>query len=335
MHSRKLTLFVLISWLTIIFLAVTPLVTDADSQASELKPLVLNKPILPGRVAIIDLCPHFTTSIRVPAVIRSIVVGDPMLFKIEHSEREPEMVFIKPITVQPAESNLLITTTNGQTIGLLLRSRGEKHGTDSGLDAELAQGVHFLLNYRRDNSFLIGEDSAPSELIPQTLSLGSNPETPKETADINSIGQSASLIETLLGQQRHSGLPVLKGVTFSGGIGPIYEKERQIYVLFTVVNRSNEVMELLSPQVQLAGNSRRTGFSVRSEQLPVEDYRLSRRRLGPDERADGVVMFQKPAFKQSHETYLLQIAEAGAVDCPVLIPIPLGKRVSLDGGQTQ
>jgi len=55
-----------------------------------------------------------------------------------------------------------------------------------------------------------------------------------------------------------------------------------------------------------------------SEQLPVEDFRMSRRRIGPGERADGVLIFQPTSFKQSNETLLLQVAHSGAVDRPAL-----------------
>ena len=59
-------------------------------------------------------------------------------------------------------------------------------------------------------------------------------------------------------------------------------------------------------------------------QLPVEDFRLSKRRLAPGERADGVVMFERPPYKQSTETLFLQVADAGAVDKPALAPIGFG-----------
>jgi hypothetical protein len=54
------------------------------------------------------------------------------------------------------------------------------------------------------------------------------------------------------------------------------------------------------------------------------DYRLSKRRLAPGERADGVVLFERPPYKQSSETLFLQMAEAGAVDHPALAPIGFG-----------
>ena len=85
----------------------------------------------------------------------------------------------------------------------------------------------------------------------------------------------------------------------------------------------------MPPQVQLGGKSR-TGKLVKhdrwstAEQLPVGDFRLSRRRVGTGDRADGVVVFQRPPYKQSTEQLFLQMAESGAVDRPALAPIGFG-----------
>ena len=46
------------------------------------------------------------------------------------------------------------------------------------------------------------------------------------------------------------------------------------------------------------------------------------RRLAPGERADGVVVFERPAFKESSEKLQLQIAQAEQVDHPILLPVP-------------
>jgi len=95
------------------------------------------------------------------------------------------------------------------------------------------------------------------------------------------------------------------------------------------VNPQDRAIEILPPQIQLAGKVR-AGFIIRrsrwgsSEQLPVQDFRLSRRRLGAGERADGVVVFARPSFKQSNESIFLQVAESGAVDKPALAPIGFG-----------
>src|SRR6267378_900527 len=68
---------------------------------------------------------------------------------------------------------------------------------------------------------------------------------------------------------------------------------------------------------------RHTKWST-ADQLPVADFRLNKRRLGPGDRADGVVLFDRPPYKQSNETLLLQVAESGAVDRPALAPIGFG-----------
>jgi hypothetical protein len=95
------------------------------------------------------------------------------------------------------------------------------------------------------------------------------------------------------------------------------------------VDPMNHAILLVPPQVELGGKVRRGKIFrhsewTASEELTVEDYRLSRRRLGPGGRADGVVMFERPPYKQSNETLFLQVAEAGAIDKPALVPIGFG-----------
>ena len=48
---------------------------------------------------------------------------------------------------------------------------------------------------------------------------------------------------------------------------------------------------------------------------------MTTQRLGPGERADGVLLFERPSFKESNEQLLLQVAQAEQVDRPVLVPI--------------
>ena len=104
---------------------------------------------------------------------------------------------------------------------------------------------------------------------------------------------------------------------------------QQVIVLFSAVNPTNHNILLMPPQVQLGGKTK-SGKIIKharwstAEQLPVLDYRLSKRRLGPGERSDGVVVFERPPYKQSNETLLLQMADAGAVDRPALAPIGFG-----------
>src|SRR5438093_4589572 len=79
-----------------------------------------------GVVTVLHLSPGFTTSLRLPEEVSSIVIGNPAMFKSEHSESESRLVFFKPITAQPAESNALITTKTGQEINLHLVSGGKE-----------------------------------------------------------------------------------------------------------------------------------------------------------------------------------------------------------------
>ncbi|MCP5113555.1 MAG: hypothetical protein GY953_22200 [bacterium] len=141
-----------------------------------------------------------------------------------------------------------------------------------------------------------------------------------------------STLDALLARQRKAPLPVLHGekpgVSKAGkelvkaGVSEVVDQGSEVVVVFSVVNRQGHAVELMPPQVQLAG--KRKGRWATSEQLPVLDFRLSIRRIGPGERADGVVVFTRPAFKQSNETLLLQVAESGAVDRPALAPIGFG-----------
>src|SRR5438552_13146073 len=99
--------------------------------------------------------------------------------------------------------------------------------------------------------------------------------------------------------------------------------------MFSVVNTSKHPILLMPHQIQLGGKSRigklfkHDRWST-AEQLPVADFRIRRRRVGLGERADGVVLFERPPFKQSSEQLFLQMAESGAVDRPALAPIGFG-----------
>ena len=53
-----------------------------------------------GAVTVLHLAPGYTTSVRLPEEISSVVIGNPASFKAEHSEAEPRLVFFKPTTSQ-------------------------------------------------------------------------------------------------------------------------------------------------------------------------------------------------------------------------------------------
>jgi hypothetical protein len=308
-----------------------------------------------------------------PDAVNSVVLGDPDSFTAEHSEREPQIVFVKPITAKASQTNLLISTAHGYQANLLLISRGEAAGTQPDVD--------FMMRYRPAGKFVI-EPSAPSVSVAQTVALPTSdriaeppgilspttqpktrtpPETNRATVepasfDAGRIDAAADTggpvgirpttrnddgglgLDALLERQRQAPLPDLYGEKpgtappgkqmLKAGVSEVIDQGKEVVVLFSVVNVQNHAVELMPPQVQLGGKVKKgtIGHYVwsNSEQLPVEDFRMSQRRIGPGERADGVLIFQRPSFKQSNETLLLQMADSGAVDRPALAPIGFG-----------
>ncbi len=276
------------------------------------------------KITSVELTAHFVTAIRVPEPVNSVVVGDPTLFQVEYSEHEPVMVFVKALTTEPSESNLLISTIKGRQISILLVNHG--HGSNP-------SKVDFLLRYQNAGGFLIEPDPAPFALVAQTTSLQS-PATSEATSD-----SKADFLDSLLERQKLAPLPVLysermesdevKGARLRAGISEVIDGGQQVIVLFSVVNTSKHPILLMPPQIQLGGRGRSGKLIKRerwstAEQLPVMDSRLSKRRIAPGERADGVVLFERPSYKRSSETLFLQMAESGAVDKPALAPIGFG-----------
>jgi len=162
------------------------------------------------------------------------------------------------------------------------------------------------------------------------------------TPEVRSAAQNpdAALgLDALLERQRLAPLPALYGEKpgttppgkqiLEAGVSEVIDQGKEVVVLFSVVNRQTHAVELMPPQVQLGGKVKKGAIVhhivwSNSEQLPVEDFRMSQRRIGAGERADGVLIFERPSFKQSNETLLLQMAESGAVDRPALAPIGFG-----------
>ena len=83
----------------VVFLAGTALVF----AQTQIKPVVSQRTVN-EQVNVVRLAPRYAT-------IAPVVVGDPVTLA-EHSDEEPTLVLIKPVSDR-AESNLLITTVNG------------------------------------------------------------------------------------------------------------------------------------------------------------------------------------------------------------------------------
>lgn len=326
---------------------------DSQPTRIQVQPQVVGRPIRDGQVTTVYLAPRYVTAIRMPEPINSVVIGDPSSFSAEHSDKEPNLVFVKPITQKPVQTNLLISSARGLQASLLLISAGEPKDTSQ-------QSIDFLMRYRPAGQFIVQPSQAPSAVVPQTLDVaGSAParavaaaemrgaqsfltpvrSTSERRLQARSAASEESVLDDLLDRQRRSPLPTLYGQRpgvpnpakelVKAGISEVIDQGSEVVALFSVVNVQDHAVELMPPQIQLGGK-KKTGKIIRrsrwvtSEQLPVADFRLSRRRIGPGERADGVVVFKRPSFKQSNETVFLQMAESGAVDRPALAPIGFG-----------
>jgi hypothetical protein len=80
---------------------------------------------------------------------------------------------------------------------------------------------------------------------------------------------------------------------------------------------------------------KKEGKSLTADQLLIREYRLSTTRIEAGARADGVVVFDRPNFKQSTEKLFLQIAQADQVDRPILIRLPLRRLSPPEHGRTR
>ena len=327
---------------TLCMAALLAFVVCARAQATDPQPRVVNLTDISDRVTTVEVAPHFVTAIRVPETVTSVAVGDPALFEVEHSDHEPKLVFVKVLTTNSAATNVLISTAKGHQLSLLVVSKGdEAHGP-----------VDFLVKYQPERSFVI-EPDIPSSAIAETVALtGPQAEnlatasTSLHTAIPSSLDSASSAspirqggLDNLLKQQEVAPLPTLYGEhpqsaagggeRIRAGVGEVIDGGQDVVALFSVVNPQRHSILLMPPQVQLGGKTKQGKFIehtkwTTAEQLPVIEYVVSKRRLGPGERADGVVLFERPPYKQSNETLFLQMAEAGAVDHPALAPIGFG-----------
>jgi len=337
----------------------------AFAQVPKIEPRIVTETDLEGKVTVIEVAARYVTVIRLPETVNSVVVGDPSAFQVEHSEREPRLVFVKALSAKPSETNLLISTAGGHEVSLLLISQGERNSPDR-------TPVDFLLKYQSPRGFFVAPSAFPFALVGATVplmeavgtegreikrlakhgdgassvfSVVGDPLPSRSGSSLEDIESSGSL-DQFLEQQARAPLPVLFGQrvgeeTESGdrvraGVSRVIDGGQKVVVLFSVVNPTQHAILLMPPQVQLGGRttSRKLIHHPKwstAEQLPVLDFRLNRRRLDPTERADGIVVFERPPYKQSNETLLLQVAESGAVDRPALAPIGFGVSTSREG----
>jgi hypothetical protein len=280
------------------------------------KPVVSDVTVSKAAVTDVHLRPLFTTTIRLPDAVSSVAVGAPTLFEAEHADQEPRLVYIKPATKQPAESNLVITMRSGETISMRLISDG---------NSALNEPVDYIVDYKPQESFFIGS-SDPIAQRPQEQST----EEKHDLLDLALQGQArvstpAWQSSTALDEKTSkTGAP-----SIVGALGEIREINGRMLVAYSIRNQSNHWIEVLPPQIEVSSPGDKSEIKkkdrkhiVEAEQVPVNSFKVSGRRLAPGERVDGVVTFDRPGFKQSQERLLLELASANSVDKPLLLPVP-------------
>jgi hypothetical protein len=285
---------------------------------SAVKPRVATITINPSEVTTLHLRPEFESTIHMPEEITSVILGSPGSFKAEHNEGEPEYVYVKPITKEAAESNLLIATKSGLHVTLELMSDG------IGASGS-AMPVDFLIEYRTSRSFLIaGSASAEHAMVEPTgiASSSTQSRTPAAAKPLSAIDEEYEL------QMRINapGWTKWEGKQIETSLGDIRQWSNETVISFSILNASDQPVEVVPPQIQISGRAvkkkKKEGKSLTADQLLIREYRLSTTRIEAGARADGVVVFDRPNFKQSTEKLFLQIAQADRVDRPILIRLP-------------
>ncbi len=285
--------------------------------------------INPKEITVLHLRPDFESTIRMPEEVTSVILGSPGEFKAEHNEGEPEYVYVKPITKEAAQSNLLIATKSGQHVTLELVSDGAG-GTNQ------SQPVDFLIEYRSARSFLI---SSNSETPTMPTAPGKIPAHEIINVDAGSKSKPLSSLDEEFRQQQKVNTPKWtkwEDKQIETSIGDMRQWSNETVIAYSVLNNSGQPLEIVPPQIQITGREatkkkKKEGKGIISDQLEIRDYRLSATRLEPGERADGVVVFDRPNFKESTEKLFLQIAQADQVDRPILIRLPFTPPISGDG----
>ena len=269
-------------------------------------------------VTTLHLRPGFESVIHMPEAVTSVVLGDPAIFKAEHSEGEPEYVYVRPLRQAPSQSNLMIATQSGEHVSIELVN----DGTAS------ADPVDFLFEYKHERGFLVtdtAEELAPAKPV-QPLATA---RTGMEGVSDGSVGAPPTALDTEYLQQQKVSTPAWvhwKDEQIETSVGDVRQWDNQVEVAFSVLNPSTQPLEIVPPQIQISGlkikTKKKKNRSVTADQLAIRGYRLSSTRLEPGGRADGVVLFDRPNDKQSSEQLFLQLAEAKQIDRPVLVRLP-------------
>lgn len=317
MNKLAMLSFIILWVLPIVAQSSQPFAPVNREASGNAQPEVSELMISPDTVSELHLKPNYATSILMPEPVVDVVLGSPMFFSQEHSEHAPDLVVVKPITEKPATSNLLISTRSGQHVSLRLVSAGAAAATSS---------VDFVLIYKRPRDFLIPSDD-PIDAITHDSTTKAAPLSILEAAF-----EDQQRLASPTWTSRHDPKQTLK---IEASIGAVSADGNNTVVAFSVLNQSDQWVEVLPPQIELNNPAAQPGNSkakwkkkqkkqknILADQIPITEYRYTQRKLPPGARADGVVRFERPDFKQIEERLQLELATADAVNHPLLLNLP-------------
>ena len=297
--------------------------------AGKITTIIIN----PNEVTTLHLRPDFVSTIHLPEEVTSVDLGSRGSFSAEHNEGEPEYVYVKPITKEPAQSNLEIAMKSGQHVTLELISDGSAgNGT--------VQPVDFLIQYRSTQGFLVGSDESTPR---RTDDTGLNDRLTKHNSSTIiappvTTSSSLSALELEYQQQVRVNSPnwtKWEGKQVETSIGDVRQWSNETVISYSILNPSDRAVEIVPPQIQITGRKvdkkrKKQGKGIISDQLEIRHFKLSTTRLEAGSRADGVVVFDRPNFKESTEMLFLQIAQADQVDKPILIRLAFTPPIATD-----
>jgi hypothetical protein len=212
----------------------------------------------------------------------------------------------------------LIATKSGLHVTLELISDGS--GTSGS-----ALPVDFLIEYHTSRSFLIAGSASAEHVRVEPTGIAS----PSTQSRIPVAAKSISAIDEEYELQIRVNAPAWtkwEGKQIETSLGDIRQWSNQTVISFSILNASTQPVEVVPPQIQISGRAvkkkKKEGKSLTADQLLIREYRLSTTRIEAGARADGVIVFDRPNFKQSTEKLYLQIAQADQVDRPILVRLP-------------
>ena len=203
----------------------------------------------PREVTILHLRPEFESSIRMPEDVTSVILGSPGAFKAEHNEGEPQYVYVKPITKEPAQSNLLIATKSGQHVTIELISAGASAANDT-------PPVDFLIEYRTARSFLVAGDM-PGPQPGRTDKAQERKTNARPSGQTPNSGDAPrSALDEVFAQQAQINAPEWtkwEGRQIETSVGQVRQWKNETVVAYSIFNNSEASVEIVPPQIQITG----------------------------------------------------------------------------------